>query len=408
MKLIYLHQYFKLPTENGGTRSYDLAQAFAKKGIEVEIVTTISDRNGFNGQRWRTEQIADFKVHYMHLPYDNSFSYVKRLFVFLSFIFFSTIRILRIKADLVLATSTPLTIGIPAIFKRLLHGTPFIFEVRDVWPEAVVAVGAIRNKILIKLLVLLESLIYKSSAIIVPLSVDMKTSILNRYPTLASKIPFVIENIAEVNRFRCESNLAAGAYLEDIIGFRPKASILYAGTFGTVNNIGYVIDLAEKILQYDQDIVFLLLGTGAHKSSLIRLAKEKGIYGKNVFFIPPVSKTELPMIYNAATLGASFVAPIPALWANSANKFFDTLAAGRPILINHGGWQAELIRNQKVGFVLDASISVDNILKFLDYIRDDEIIRSSGIRARQIAESEFSLEIAVEKYLKIFKIILIN
>src|SRR5690606_9812402 len=88
-----------------------------------------------------------------------------------------------------------------ALLKKTLHKTPLVFEVRDVWPEAVIAVGAVKNRLVQKVLYLLEKLIYNKSDIIVPLSVDMKKSITARYPYLEQKIPFVVENIAEVNNF---------------------------------------------------------------------------------------------------------------------------------------------------------------------------------------------------------------
>src|SRR5690554_5366431 len=164
MKIIYLHQYFKTPNENGGTRSYDLANSFVKEGEHVEVITTTSDSFGFvNGKRWRTEEISCIVVHYLYLPYDNSFSFTKRAWVFFLFLWYSSIRLLKLRGDVVLATSTPLTIGIPALIKKLFHHTPYIFEVRDVWPEAVIAIGAVKNKWLQKLLYRLEKLIYKNA-----------------------------------------------------------------------------------------------------------------------------------------------------------------------------------------------------------------------------------------------------
>src|SRR5690606_29799362 len=111
------------------------------------------------------------------------------------------------------------------------------------------------------------------------------------------------------------------------------------GTFGRVNGIDYVVALAEKTFQFDPDLVYILMGTGAQKKEIINLAKKKHIYNKNLFILDPISKNALPGWYKSVNMGSSFVIPIKELWANSANKFFDTLAAGKPILINHEGWQ---------------------------------------------------------------------
>ena len=123
-------------------------------------------------------------------------SYLYRSIVFLKFLFFSIAKILSIKGDLVLATSTPLTVGIPALIKKWIQKTPFIFETRDIWPEAVIAIGAIKNIIIQKVLYFLEGLIYKNASAIVPLSLDMKRSIVTRFPKLENKPIDVIENIS--------------------------------------------------------------------------------------------------------------------------------------------------------------------------------------------------------------------
>src|SRR5690606_4176809 len=350
MKIVYLHQYFKKPTENGGTRSYDLAAAFVKEGYQVEVVTTTSDAKGFDTGKWRVEIVNNVKVNYLYLPYDNSYSILKRSTVFFLFLWHSFWRLRKMEADVILATSTPLTIGIPALLKKWIDGTPYIFEVRDVWPEAVIAIGAVRNTVIKTILYKLESVLYSNAEFIVPLSVDMQRSIQSRFPRASKKSEVIIENISEIDRFSGVSKNAD--YLEEVIGFTPKTSILYAGTFGKVNRIDYVIELAAELYKVDSSIVFLLMGTGAEKMRLIELAIKLRVFKKNVFFLDPVGKNDLPKVYSCVSMGSSFVAPVRELWANSANKFFDTLAAGKPILINHGGWQSDVITRNNIGYVL--------------------------------------------------------
>ena len=202
-------------------------------------------------------------------------SYLHRSIVFLKFLWFSILKILSIKGDLVLATSTPLTIGIPALFKKWIQKTPFIFETRDVWPEAVIAIGAINNTIIKKVLYFLEGLIYKNASAIVPLSVDMKRSIVTRYPKLGNKPIEVIENISEIDRFQkgYDKNISV---LSKKIGFKPKFTVLYAGTFGKVNGINYVIKLAQKLININPEIIFVLVGDGSEKELVIQEASHKG------------------------------------------------------------------------------------------------------------------------------------
>jgi len=401
MKILYLHQYFKFPDEQGGTRSFDLSIGFLGLGHHVEIITSTSDESYKKSKGWTKIKKNRLIVHYIYLPYDNDMTYLHRSFIFLKFLFLSTLKLISLRGDLVLATSTPLTIGIPAIIKKSVHKTPFIFEARDIWPEAVIAIGAIKNKILQKILFFLEHLIYKNAAAIVPLSVDMKKSIISRYPKLAEKPIEVIENIAEINRFQI-GHTNKTSFLKDKIGFQPRFTILYAGAFGKVNGLKYVIELARNLACIDPTIVFILIGSGAEKNELISKAKEEGVLNKNIFFLDSVSKQDLPQLYHECNMGSSFVIPIKELWANSANKFFDSLAAGKPILINYKWWQKEIINKEKIGYVLPTKINDEAVKNFATYTHDKILHQKQQKNALNIAKESYATNVAVAKYNHLF------
>jgi len=401
MKILYLHQYFKFPDEQGGTRSFDLSIGFLDLGHHVEIITSTSDESYKKSKGWTKIKKNRLIVHYIYLPYDNDMTYFHRSFIFLKFLFLSTLKLISLRGDLVLATSTPLTIGIPAIIKKWVHKTPFIFEARDIWPEAVIAIGAIKNKILQKILFFLEHLIYKNAAAIVPLSVDMKNSIISRYPKLAEKPIEVIENIAEINRFQT-GDTNKTSFLKNKIGFQPRFTILYAGAFGKVNGLKYVIELARNLASIDPTIVFILIGSGAEKKELISKAKEEGVLNKNIFFLDSVSKQDLPQLYHECNMGSSFVIPIKELWANSANKFFDSLAAGKPILINYKWWQKEVINKEKIGYVLPTKINDEAVKNFATYTHDKILLQKQQKNALNIAKESYATNVAVAKYNHLF------
>lgn len=405
MKIVYLHQYFNLPSQSGSTRSFDLATHFHKNGYSIEIITATSNLKFKTSERWNSVIKDGLLLHYLYLPYSNDFSYIERIFVFIKFLFFATFKILTIKCDVVLATSTPLTIGVPALVKKLFHRTPFVFEVRDVWPEAVIAIGAIQNFAVKKFLFFLEKIIYSCADAIVPLSIDMKNSIMNRYPRIGLEKPIVvIENISEIDRFKI-NHLDQKFLIKNAIGFQPRFVVLYAGTFGKVNGIDFVVNLAEKTLQIDESIVYILMGEGAYKDYVKVLAIEKAVLNKNFFLFDAISKEDLPYWYFEASMGSSYVIHIQELWANSANKFFDTLAAGKPILINYLGWQKDLIEKENLGYVLPEVIT-DNIAKnFVQYTRDFNLIETQKKNALNVAKSRYSLNVAVNKYIDLLETI---
>ena len=401
MKLIYLHQYFKFPNESGGTRSYDLAKGFYNCGHSVEILSSTSNLTYRTDKRWFKIEKKGLIIHYIYLPYKNEMSYIMRSKVFLEFLWFSSFKLLSLKGDIVLATSTPLTIGIPALIKKWFQKTPFIFETRDIWPEAVIAIGAIKSKLIHKVLYFLEYLIYKNASAIVPLSIDMKESIISRYPGLAYKEIKVIENISEINRFQNGFN-SKKFFLTKKIGLKPRFTILYAGAFGKVNGLDYVIKLAGKLFRLDPKIVFVLIGNGYEKNSILKQAKDKGFLNKNIFILESVSKQDLPQIYYESDMGSSFVIPIKELWSNSANKFFDTLAAGKPILINYEGWQKEVIKKTNIGYYLPSILNDKAVENFLLYTQNISLIKEQKENALKIAEENYTTYIAIQKYNKIF------
>lgn len=399
-KILYIHQYFKFPSDSGGTRSYDLATSFAKAGFEVIVLTSNAGLKEKINQKHKWEIIVkdNIKVYSLRCSYDNNMSFRKRIISFFSFMYNSTIKALTFKdVDLILATSTPLTVGIPAYLKKKINKTPYVFEVRDVWPEVPIKMDIIKNPIIIKVLEFIEKKIYNGAMTIVPLSVGMEKSIKTRCLGNFDKI-VTIPNISEINRFSNFENNSC-----EITFFEKKKTLIYAGTLGRVNGIEYIIDLMHYVQEITSEFVFYIIGSGKEKNDIISYAKEKNVFNKSVFFFNSISKDDLPYVYNKSYMGSSFVIDVPVLWDNSANKFFDTLAAGRPILINHFGWQAETIMENNCGYVLPNKITKDDAVLFVEYLKNEPLLIKQGQNALQLAKEKYSLEIAVKKYLSIFE-----
>jgi len=402
MRLVYLHQYFCFPDKNGGTRSYDLAKEFVANGIAVDVITSSMSEN-HSKFGWSLIERDGIRVHVISLPYDNKMSFFKRKVAFVKFSWLATLKLLSLRCDLVLATSTPLTIALPALVKKFISGTPYIFEVRDVWPEAVIAIGAVRSKTAIFLLESLERFTYRHAAAIVALSTDMRDSIVRRSNFLKDESVKVIENISEIDRFKVPVS-SSKPNLKKMLGFEPRFAVLYAGAFGRVNGLRYAVDLARRFLTLDPTITFVLIGDGAEKEIVREYACSSGVFGKNLYLLDPVPKNMLPELYAECDLGSSFVLNIPELWANSANKFFDSLAAGRPVLINYGGWQKKVIAENLTGFALAPEIENIDEADLVDIVEYSFNERAQTMRkraARAIAEKKYSLQVASSNYLDI-------
>lgn len=143
MRIIYIHQYFVTPEEGGAVRSYHLAKGMVDAGMDVELITTHPN------SQYLQKEIEGIKVHYLPIPYDNNFGFLRRLRAFYAFVHQAKRLIKKLALpDLLYITSTPLTTGLIGLWAKRKLQLPFIFEVRDLWPEAPVQVGVIRNSLL--------------------------------------------------------------------------------------------------------------------------------------------------------------------------------------------------------------------------------------------------------------------
>jgi hypothetical protein len=144
MRIVYLHQYFITPQMAGGSRSYEMARRLVAAGHEVHMVT--SDQTGKDdGTRWRASVETGINVHCTPVGYDNEMAYRQRIGAFLRFAWRAARKARELGPDIIFATSTPLTIAIPAAYAARRCRVPMVFEVRDLWPAVPIAIGAIRN-----------------------------------------------------------------------------------------------------------------------------------------------------------------------------------------------------------------------------------------------------------------------
>lgn len=392
MKLLYIDQYFSFPDEPDGTRSYDLATSFVKEGVDVTILT--SDQRGESKKGWTLIEREGLRVYKLNCPYNNKMGFWQRIWAFCKFFVTASIKSMQLDFDIMLSSSTPLTNGVPALIVKYLKRKPYVFEVRDVWPGVPIAMGYFKNKLFQKILYAFEYKVYDKASAIVPLSTGMDENIQRRYPTDKT---VVIPNISVLSRF---SNTTKTV---DIDFPNDKTIILYAGTFGNVNGLDYVLDLARETIILNESLWFYLIGRGKEKEEIKKRAEELGLLNKNVFIFDPVTKNDLPYVYSNCSIGSSYVIDIPALWDNSANKFFDTLAAGKPMLINHEGWQADAIRENNCGYVLPPKVDSDVIRNFIEWTNDKKLLRHQGVNSYELAKREYCLEVAAARYMNIFK-----
>lgn len=383
MRIIYLHQYFNTAEMAGGTRSLEIGRRLVAAGHSVEMITAW--REPLASKSWFTTDVAGIRVHWLPVPYSNHMSYRSRVGAFVKFALGAARRAACLEGDVIFASSTPLTIALPAVYAARRNRIPMVFEVRDLWPELPIAMGAINDPLSRWIARRLEGFAYANAARVVALSAGMAAGVA-RAGYQEHRIT-VVPNGSDLRLFQRDS--ARGRAFRQKLGIAAdRILVAYVGTLGRVNAVAYLVRVAAA-LKNDGRFIFLTVGDGQEREQIKALASEHGVLDRNFLMLNQVAKAEIPDVLSGVDVATSLVLPIRELEANSANKFFDALAAGCCVAINHGGWQADLLRQAGAGVRLanDPERGARDLQALAD---DPDRIRMSGLNARRLAEERFS------------------
>lgn len=383
MNILYIHQYFKTPQEPGGTRSYWIAQELIKNGHSVTMLTSKSNMNTNSEVR----VVDGIEVVYLNVRYDNKMSLFQRATSFLKFMFLSTYFAFKQKdLDLVISTSTPLTVGLPALLLRKFRKIPYVFEVRDLWPEVPIVMGAIKNKQLIKLSYQFEKLIYSNAAHIIALSPGMRDGVVKAgvHPQKISMIP----NMSKIDEFwPRQKNIS----LMRSFGLNECSfKIVHFGALGKANGAMSIIETA-KVLKNVDCFDFIFLGGGATELELRRVCESEGL--RNVHFLGTFPMHLTSEIVNLCDVSIVSFLDLPILYTNSPNKLFDSLSAGKPIIVNSAGWTKELVEKHNCGLFVDPLNAEDLASKLYWLKNNPNNVKEMGIASRKLAENTFDKSI---------------
>jgi glycosyltransferase involved in cell wall biosynthesis len=387
VKVLYFHQHFSTPHGATGTRSYEMAKALIAAGHQVTMVcgSYQAGKSGLEGPfiaGRRSGIVEGINVIEYNLLYSNNDGFLRRTATFLSFALRSIIVALTHKTDLVFATTTPLTAGIPGVAARWLRNCPFVFEVRDLWPELPKAMGVITNPLVLTAMGILEWVSYHSATRCIALAPGIAAGIEAR--GVEAELISIVPNGSDFEVFG-----------SDVRPWRPpgveESDLLavFTGSHGLANGLDAVLDAAAELRRRGRnDIKLVLIGDGSQKAALQKRVATDDL--ANVLFHAPVSKIRLAGLLASADLGLQILANVPAFYyGTSPNKFFDYLASGLPVLTNYPGWIAELVRGAECGFTVDA----DSPQAFADALEEAADNRGRlpemGKRAAGLAREKF-------------------
>jgi glycosyltransferase involved in cell wall biosynthesis len=406
MRILYIHQYFASRKGKTGTRSYEFGRYLAGRGHEVTMITSGLANSEFPVCRKElccAYEIDGIRVISVAAAYNDPYAGTamsgwRRMLKFHQFAkAASEVGRTLGKPDVVFATHTPLTVGRAGMELGRYFDVPFVFEVRDLWPEALVNVGALTNPVVIWWLRRMADRIYRQAHHIVALSPGMKEGIV-RTGVPSEKVT-VIPNASDLDLFRPGLD---GRGARERLSLGNRFAAIYFGAMGMANGLEYVVETARVLAERGKNhIVLVLLGGGGKHDELENLAHRYGL--KNVVFRPPApDKEELARIVAGCDACLTiYRAANEHTW--SPNKMFDALAAGKPVLINVPGWLGETIEKNHCGRYVDPH-RPEALADALEELSSDAALcRRMGENARALAERQFDRRLLAAQLEQVLK-----
>jgi glycosyltransferase involved in cell wall biosynthesis len=394
VRLLYIHQHFSTPDGTVGNRSYAFARAAIARGHRVTMLCGgyVGASTGLDGpfSRGVREGMVDgIRVVEFAAPAGNAQRLATRAWHFARFASAAALRAPREEADLVYATSTPLTVALPALAARAA-GTPYVFEVRDLWPELPVAMGAIRSRFVIGALSALEWAAYRGARATVALSDGMAVGIARR--GIAPETIAVIPNGCDLDLFVPDAAPAPAPWLR-----RGEVAAIYAGAHGKANGLDHLLDVAA--LLRGTGVRLVLCGDGSEKPGLVARARTEAL--DNVTFLDPIPRRSMPGLLRACAVGIQSLADVPAFHeGTSPNKLMDYIACGLPVAITYPGWAARMLEAHGAGIAPPRA--PEAFAPALAALAQDAARRvAMGKAARRLAETHFDRAALAERFVAV-------
>ena len=403
MNILLIHQYFLEENDPGGSRWNEFTRIWTAHGHTVTVLGGMMHYNGkeklpeYKGKYFVKKQQGAVTVLRCHVSEAYNKSFVGRLWGYFSFMFSSLYAGLfktKGKFDVVIVTSPPLFVGVSGYLISRLRRMPFVFEVRDLWPESAIDTGVLTNKLVIKLAYWVEAFIYKRATLVNVLTPAFYTALRDKKHIPAARL-IQISNAAD---FSLSEKLLNEF---DRTAFRKEHKldghfvITYVGAHGVANYLEQLLDAGVALA--DTNVLFLLIGQGMEKDKLKKNAEDRHI--TNVRFLDSVPKAEVFRYILASEMGASVLKRVDTFKTVYSNKTFDYMSCKRPILMAIDGVSRELVEAAGAGVYVEPEniAEYDRIIR--TYLNDPDRIVREGESGYRFAQENFDREVLANKYL---------
>lgn len=394
--ILVFYQYFGTPAGSWSTRIYELTRRWVSEGYQVTVVTAPYDKSDIRAEGFITKlKIQGINLIVINSGDSNRFGVGKRVFRAIVFAMCSIWYALRLNYDVCIASSGPITIGLPLIFSKKLRSKKTIFEVRDLWPAGGIEMGMIRSNWQKKVALWFEKVCYKSSDAIVTASIGQKQHIQQRF---VDKRIEVIPNASDIELFGQKESA------ERLPDWATQQKLFtHIGSLGLIHNTTFWLNVAKELKAIDSkgNICLVFIGDGKDREFL---EAEKEKYSLNNFvFLGLKPKKDLPLwVSNSvATLFATLDNEVQDTC--SPNKIFDSFAAATPIVQTSNGWIKDLVENENCGVNVSLESPRETAESLIFLSENPETVERMGENAFRLAQTQFNRDFLAKSYLEIIE-----
>jgi glycosyltransferase involved in cell wall biosynthesis len=405
MKILLIHQYFLEKGDGGGSRFNEMTKVWAAQGHEITVLSgMVHYASGEKPIKYKGKFILIENQFYKnvdvvrcHVSESYNTNFLGRLWAYFSFVFssiFAGLFKIKGKYDVIVVTSPPLFVGITAYVLSKIKGLPFVFEIRDLWPESAIDTGVLKNKVIIKFAFWFEKFIYKKATLINVLTPAFRDKLINEKKVTKEKVIF-IPNAADFSLAEEIQKEFDSEKFKKELQLDGKFVITYVGAHGVANHLIQLIDAAEKLTA--TNVIFQLIGAGMKKEELRQEVIKRNL--KNVIFIDSVSKKEVFKYILASDVGASVLKKVDTFKTIYSNKTFDYMSCKKPILLAIDGVSRELVNAAGCGVFVEpenTNAIVQGVLELLG--KDKNELIEMGTNGYNFAKNHFDREKLAKEY----------
>ncbi len=397
MHILFLSHYFPPEVNAPASRTYEHCKQWVEDGHRVTVVTCAPNHprgevyEGYKNHLYSTEEIDGVKVVRLWTYVTANEGFLKRTINYVSYMIAVIMAVPFLeRIDVVISTSPQFFNGLAGYFVSRLKRVPWILEIRDLWPESILAVGAITNKTVIRGLERLEMFAYRKADRIVPVT-DAFASYMVGKGIDPGKIE-VIKNGVDLSFYEVRAKDAA---LLSELGIEGKFIVSYFGTHGMAHHLETILEAAELLRDRD-DIVFLLVGDGAERKRIQQMRDDKNL--DNVIMLGQQSKQKMPAMWAISDVSLVLLKKMDLFKTVIPSKIFESMAMKKPILIGVEGESRQIIEEARAGLAIEPENSRELADAVLKLAASPQLCEELGNSGREYATANFDRRILARRY----------